>query len=325
MKPAARCQRPWCAEMDQKLEPQSKPADRSESGCSSDMQRLQSWMQSVLIQRGDLHQKLRSAHHKTGLDLADTLRETAELSALDRINIYTSGYIARLVACLKAEYPLLQKFMGEDVFDGFAKAYIVTLPSSHYSLYELGSGFSAFLAETQPTGHNEPDQQTLFEIPAQLARFERTQAELILAKGLEEVEEHKLVPNTPLPLASENLVLQVSPCLRVLEFTYPILEFIGSLKSEEQIKQPKRDTCWIALSRKNYRPTCFNLANWQVDFLAGCRQATTISEVLQSMEISTDVLRGTMRAEALLWVPTALHLGLLHCPISAAGPALKSI
>ncbi len=275
------------------------------------LSQLQNWMQEVFIKRGDLFQKLAEAEQKTDLTLTDAIKETDEFKAIERINIYASGYILRLVEALKAEYPLLCKFMGSEVFEGFAKAYIVIQPSRFSSLYGLGAMFPEFLEKTQPHGANNPEQLALFQVPSQLARFERAQAEVLLAQGLEEQDR----PPTPAAadfFAPDNTKpLQVAPCVRILQLDYLILAFSQSLHKTKNDATPQQQENWVALSRRDYKVISLQITEWQASLLRAFSEPTPLYEALDSIP-SADI------AQTLLWLPTALDFRLLYYPQNQA-------
>ena len=93
------------------------------------LDRLQLWMKTVVTERGSLADKLQTATQLHGLNIEEVIAEKRDLSAHKRLGIYTSGYVARLLECMRADFPALRRFVGEPVFDAFAKAYIVTEPS----------------------------------------------------------------------------------------------------------------------------------------------------------------------------------------------------
>src|SRR5260370_15904159 len=72
------------------------------------------------------------------------------LTALERLDIYHRAYFARLVECLRDEFPVLVHALGEDAFDAFALNYLQRYPSRSYTLNHLGTRFPHYLAETRP-------------------------------------------------------------------------------------------------------------------------------------------------------------------------------
>src|SRR5688572_30115349 len=127
--------------------------------------RLQLWMKTVVTERGSLADKLETATQLHGLSIEEVVAAKRDLSAQKRLNIYTSGYVARLLECMRADFPALRRFVGEPVFDAFAKAYIVTEPSHSPSLFDLGAGFPRFLDQTKPANS---EMGAFLDLPAEI-------------------------------------------------------------------------------------------------------------------------------------------------------------
>ncbi len=129
-----------------------------------------------------------------GVQVPEQMRKvisgSSSFTAQQRLAVYQQGYRLRLIECLAAEFPVLQLYLGNALFDAFAHGYISRLPSSHYSLYQLGERFADFLEATRPKNRSdkkldvEVDEQaqqstidTYLCLPEQIARVERAQAQ----------------------------------------------------------------------------------------------------------------------------------------------------
>jgi hypothetical protein len=66
--------------------------------------KVQEWLQTILISRGDLSQKINIAQQKTSLKADDMIRSDNGAIIHDRLDIYASGYVLRLLECMRAEY-----------------------------------------------------------------------------------------------------------------------------------------------------------------------------------------------------------------------------
>ncbi len=72
------------------------------------------------------------------------------LTAVERLAIYGYAYYARLLECLREEFPVLEHALAQEVFDAFAVGYLQAYPSRSYTLFQLGANFPRYLAETRP-------------------------------------------------------------------------------------------------------------------------------------------------------------------------------
>ena len=81
-----------------------------------------------------------------------------------RLAIYRANMAASAAKALAAAYPVLQQVVGNESFDGLARAYLRAWPSTCGNLYDYGGELAAFLAEL-------PHAQSLPYLP-DLARLE---------------------------------------------------------------------------------------------------------------------------------------------------------
>src|SRR5690349_6035616 len=219
----------------------------------SELNLLQHWMKTVVVERGDLREKLDAAARQHGLRAEDVVAERRGLSAHERLAVYTGGYVLRLLECMRADFPVLRSFVGDSVFDAFAKAYIITMPPASHSLYDLGADFPRFLEETKPKNWAlETGINAMLDLPPELARIERARAEVLRARGTED-DPPATEPISAFAVFGEELTVQATPCLRLLEMKFPLVEFLRSWDVGEQAEPPAPRTSYVAVGRSNYR------------------------------------------------------------------------
>ncbi|GAA3916186.1 DNA-binding domain-containing protein [Litoribacillus peritrichatus] len=285
------------------------------------LNQTQAWMKAVLTVRGDLPQKIHTATELNGLQFENIVKTSPQLSAHRRMDIYAAGYVLRLVDCLTSEYSLLAKFMGEELFEMFAKAFIVSAPSKYWSLCYLGERFEQFLDETKPafstsndTNNNiSAEQKALFDLPAQIAKYERAITEVLLAPGMEQMAADSPANAsyfflTGLPAQTK---IQTPPCLRTLELDYPILPLIEKLTSEQTYKLPAEKTSYVAITRLNYQLIIKELSPWQYTLLQSCAETVSIEQAALRTSNQLRKHPQTVLGQALNWVPEAIEAGLL--------------
>src|SRR6516162_5491651 len=120
-----------------------------------DLDRLQRWLQSVITHPGGVAAGVASDEARRLIDVAPAdagrvVTRSRALTALERLEIYHRAYHARLLECLREEFPVLEHALGRDVFDQFALGYLQKYPSHSYTLNQLGTCFPQFLAESRP-------------------------------------------------------------------------------------------------------------------------------------------------------------------------------
>src|SRR5260370_2264837 len=120
-----------------------------------DLGQIQRWMQATIMHPGGVVEGMASAEARRLIDVGPNEAEAVvtrsrALTALERLAIYGYAYYARLLECLREEFPVLQHALGEELFDAFAAQYLPQHPSRSYTLFQLGTNFPHFLEETRP-------------------------------------------------------------------------------------------------------------------------------------------------------------------------------
>jgi Putative DNA-binding domain len=272
---------------------------------------LEHWMKTVVTERGGLGEKLDAAARQHGLRAEDVVAERRGLSARERLAVYTSGYVLRLLECMRADFPVLRGFVGDSVFDAFAKAYLITRPPSSPSLYDLGADFPRFLEETKPVRERfDAETGAMLDLPLELARIERARTEVMRARGTE--DDPPTEPLSPFAVFGEGAMLQATPCLRLLEMKFPLVDFLRSSDIGERPEPPGPRTSFVAVGRSNYRLHVEEISLWQFAFLRACERPTSSYPAVRVAALESGRDPGQALAEVAMWLPVAFELGFLR-------------
>ena len=269
---------------------------------------LQEHFKNLLIHRGSLQQKIEAFELALSAPIDTLVKASNNIDPQRRIEVYSSGYVLRLLECMEADFPLLKKFTGPELFNLFAKAYIIQLPSTSWSLYEYGEDFAAYLQKTRPATDSLP--AIFLELPALIAAIERTKSSVLLAKGTENM----LLPSlqalyfTPL-LATTHFSCPDSAA--ILKQPYPILELLEALEKDQSLSYPDKKDAYLAISRVQYRIQHTPLTPWQYYFLLGSQQGKSLAKIHQSIQQVQPMSFGEFQARLAIWLPIAFQKGLL--------------
>src|SRR5260221_14393035 len=119
---------------------------------------IQRWMQATIMHPVGVAEGAASEPARSQIDVGPDGLETVVTrsraqTALERLEVYSHAYYARLLECLREEFPVLKHALGEEVFDAFAVGYLQQYPSRSYTLFRLSENFPRYLAETRPDGN----------------------------------------------------------------------------------------------------------------------------------------------------------------------------
>ncbi|QSJ15512.1 putative DNA-binding domain-containing protein [Nostoc sp. UHCC 0702] len=273
---------------------------------------IQKWLMTAITSPGGLQNGLHLARNRFCLNEDEIIAQSGGAIPLTRLGIYAQGYWLRLLECLRADFPALRYVMGEELFDFFAKAYIWNHPSTSTTLFDLGAGFADFLQKTQSSRGADPEKLELtLALPLDVAKLERTCTEAIRAKGLE--GKSMSVNLEPLAFLSRyDLKIQVAPCLRLINLSFPLINFLEAIeRGEENPALPEPKPCHIAITRIRYRVYMSEIQSWQYYFLKSAEAYSSPYDCATKCSQESDKPLDDILSQLVLWLPLALNSGFL--------------
>jgi len=271
---------------------------------------LQNWLRTVVMAPGFLNQKIGLANHLYQVHETDVVSNEGSASVHQRLNVYSSGYMLRLLDCMYADYAISKKFMGDELFDSFAKAYLMYHPSTSFTLYDLGKAFPDFLDKTKPQPEEGAD-NSHFDIPATLARIERARQVAMRARGIE----HSMVDASQVNVQDMlfgTLNISVPECLQLLELDFPMKQFFEAVYREEEYELPSLQKTYMAISRKNYHLILEEITETQYLLLTECRKNTNLYDAISIVSAGHNIPSADLLADACLWMPFFRKCGFIQ-------------
>lgn len=256
------------------------------------LSRLQRWFQAVLTHPGGVEAGADSAEARGCFDVGpDGLEKVAtrsrQLSAAERIGIYHNAYFARLLECLREEFQVFHRTVGEEVFDAFALDYLVKHPPHSYTLGRLGERFPQFLAETRPEGEEAGDWSDFL---IDLATLERAIGEVFDGPGVE--SEPPLGPDALARVPAEcwaEVRLAPAPCLRLLTLRFPVQRYYTAARRGQDEPPPPAAPTHLAVSRLNFVVRHHDLSPVEFALLGGLIAGQNLGDAIgQAVEAGAD-------------------------------------
>jgi hypothetical protein len=248
------------------------------------LDRLLNWFQAAVTHPDGVRNGVTSGEARRHLDIPAESVETVltrskSLPVLDRLAVYGHAYFARLIDCLREEYPVLKAALGEEVFDSFAVEYLLRFPSRSYTLFELGKHFPQFLRDTRPPGVGPEPAWPDFLID--LATLERTFNEVFDGPGTEgrpTLDRAAVAAAPPDRLPEVRLV--PAPCLRVLSLKYPVQAYHTAVRQNEGPPFPEPADTFLAVTRQGYVVRHFVLSKPAHALLAALFRGQTLGDAI---------------------------------------------
>lgn len=133
---------------------------------------LERWMQALVTHPEGPEAGAEASARSGGLaaEIEHEFQPSATLSALERVQLYSGMYFARLVEVLEEEFPALVAWLGRAPAQALFRAYVVAHPSRSFTLNRLGRGLEAFLRDEAVLARELADRR---RVAVELARLER--------------------------------------------------------------------------------------------------------------------------------------------------------
>lgn len=275
------------------------------------------WMMAAITSPGGLPQGLMRAGQINDWAINDVVAVPSGVAPHSRLDIYARGYWLRLLDCLSADYPTLQRLLGEPLFEFFARRYLDQHPSQSFSLYGLGDRFPAFLRRSQSAAARAEGGAAL-RFPLELARIEQAIAVAVRAQGPEGDAPVSMDPAHL--LLADGISIELPATTRLLLTRFPRTAFQPWLNGGTTDAPPTPGIGFLAVKRQRFRVSCEALSDWQFYGLAAARQQRR--SLLSCVECAA---RRTKRpvpellAKLAFWLPTAQAAGLVRLSVAPFG------
>ncbi len=261
----------------------SRPSTENDSSAVP-LDALQRWFQATVTHPGGV---AAGAQSETAIAAiaAITVNEIACVStrqtAEERLAVYAHAYWARLLECLREEFPVLRATVGDEAFDGLAVGYLIAHPSTSYTLGRLSERFPEYLRSTT-TG----DATDVFlELVADLACLERAVNDVFDVPGGETlgylaVEQLDRV----VPEDRGALQLRLLPTVRLLAFRTNVNDFFTGMRTAaETLPKPELCLTFVALTRRDYVVRRLSLTAIQFKLLTAIAAGQTLNDALEAV------------------------------------------
>ena len=210
-----------------------------------------------------------------GAPANEVVLPSSQMSGEERLAIYQRAYLARLIECLRAEYPQTCRALGESLFDSFAAGYLAKHPSTSYTLEDLGRNFPAYLADSAAHESSAAEWRHLL---VDLATLEWTTADVFNGPGVE--HQPPLDPAQLAPEAWDTLHISLAPCVRLLDLQYPVHKYYRRLRDQAESPPPAAARTRLIVSRLDYTVRHHAVSEPQSDILRGIERGDALSTAL---------------------------------------------
>jgi len=161
-------------------------------------------------------------------DINSDIEETKKVSASTRLQIYRNAYRFRLIEALASNYPILQKYLGDELFQELATLYINAHPSTFKSIRWFGDQLENFLQ-----GH---DKYSEFPYLAELSKLEWHMTLTFDAPDRELIGMETIMLTPPDDWSIMKFVLH--PSVYLLDFQWNVIQIWQQLSQDNPPPEP---------------------------------------------------------------------------------------
>lgn len=272
---------------------------------SHELEDIQCWMQAAITNSRGVQDGLESPEARRHIDVGPDeierlLTRSARLTAIERLAIYGSAYYARLLDCLREEFPVLKHALGDEVFDAFAAGYLQQYPSRSYTLFDLGKNFARFLQETRPALDANDGPTDWADFLIDLTALERTFNEVFDGPGVEgqSLLDPKMLASISADSLSDARLIPVC-CFRLASFRYPVHSYFTAVRRGKEPAPPEPAETHLAITRRWYVVRHYELSQPAYELLnaliAGDPLGQAIGRIIDSAGANADRLESDLR------------------------------
>ena len=198
--------------------------------------------------------------------------------------MYGNAYFARLLECLRAEFPTMVQALGEEAFNGLAFGYLLKHPSQSSTLTRLATALPEYLEQTRPPRdrlESEDSSPDFADFLIDLAILERTYSEVFDGPGPEQTP--TLKPSDLEGLAVEQFAdsrLVLHDCVRLLSLRFPVHEYATAVRHGEDTDFPAARPTFLVVTRREFIVRRFEVSPIQFALLTTLQRGSSVGEAL---------------------------------------------
>lgn len=243
---------------------------------------LQRWMGNMVMQPLTPEDRLDRSMLSTEAGTVDrVIGPSARLTALERLEIYNRSFWFRVLGSMREDFPALRAFAGEHRFKTLVVRYVRSVPSTHWTLRNLGMRFEPWLRAS--VGSDE-----WIVVAADIARLEWAYIEAYDAPELPGLD--------PILLRQSGVALRLrlQPHLQLARTDHAVQDFVAAIHDGEDAPPasfPKKIE-FVAIYRQDFSVKCISLTPRGFSVLRGFRHWQSLEDLF-----STELSRQSVGAD----------------------------
>jgi len=264
------------------------------------LDRLQRWMQEVVVHPGTVGEAIESdgAEHEIPSErLSEVVLPSRSMTSAERIGVYHGMYLMRMEEALETDYPVIRYHLGDHQFAHLVRQYVQRYPSTSYTLNRLGDHLPQLFLDKPEW----PEAAFLHDLArlelAMTEVFDEEESPVLGAVELEAVS----------PEAWEEARLRPIAAFRLLDFKHAVIPNLVAYHEDRPSPSPRRRASWVALYRRDYSVLRLELSRAEYNLLGAIADGAPLGEALATAAASKS---QKQQAKVFRWFRTWISEGL---------------
>ncbi len=205
----------------------------------------------------------------------EQLLPSAQLSAVERLEIYANGCFLRFRDVLRSDFAGVDHALGDATFSAVVREFLALHPSTSFTLNALGAPFASYLAREATPRAVAVRRRFLFE----LATLERAVDEVFHERVVQPAATATLqsIPVERWATAHFTLI----PAARLFAFRWPVHRYLQEVYDQKSPEQPKALATWVLVHRRDWRVWRTRLSREQHALLAALAKGDALATAIQ--------------------------------------------
>lgn len=230
------------------------------------------------------------------------IRAKENFSPAAQLAVYMNAYRYRLHDVTAEDYPVLQKYLGDDAFYALMWAFVNHARSAHFNIARFALQLPNFVTKHLPDDLFARELAILETTIAQLTDPEETPA--LTAEHLEGLTPERLMQT----------VLQPRTALQLLSFTYPVNHYYRAVQDEQNPTSPAPEASWLAVFRHEDVVWRMDLDAQEFFMLNTLFSGETVEAALLALQAKFDLDETVLMERLSDWFGRWMRNGLLTLP-----------
>jgi hypothetical protein len=234
------------------------------------------------------------------------LKSGPRLGAEDRLEVYRSGYEARLLECLRDDYPVLAETVGEEHWVEIGRSYIRAHPSTNSNLNYFGRHMET-LCRSVDVNITTPMRAFIVGLAAlEWAMVEVLHAEMAPSFNLEKL--------SAIPIeAWAGVRFVANESVRLLNFDCPVNPYYQACRmGERPLELPPPMKSATVVYRRDLQIWRMDLTPAMTDVLSALLRGVPLGDALEQLTLDTSLPEAVAEAErsVMIWFREWVNGGL---------------